>query len=412
MTEHRSSTFTLGYEEFGRKSEQFIDQEIRSSSIVLDTNAVLNLYRMKPSARNEYLRVLEKVATRIWIPRQVADEFHRNRISCVDSHAKSLSEKYDKVAEAAKVLVAALGDFYKLHSLADGRSAQHLAPLNQSISEITDTIAAEVSEYDLTPGALLSQDPILERLGVIFDGRVGQEISNNEKEERKKEALKRGKESTPPGYLDVQKKGDDGVGDYLIWMEMLEHAKDKKKNILFISTDTKGDWIRFQCGMAVGPRPELVEEMRTIAEVGYHQITLAHFLARAAHVLDVQVSQATIDQANETPLDFGKAMRHIERRAHDIADLEGRISTVKDMLDGITQRKEAAQRQLSVASERATMEDSQLRRDQLLAEASDAEAYFRSIEEQHRSALNGLGALEAQRASFITEVQVLEQYAI
>ncbi|MFF1470098.1 PIN domain-containing protein [Streptomyces mirabilis] len=412
MPEHRSSTFTLGYEEFGRKSEQFVDQAIRSSSIILDTNAILNLYRMKPSARNEYLQVLEKIANRIWIPRQVANEFHRNRISCVDSHANSLKEKHAAVTEAASNLRGALGDFYKLHSLADGRSAEHLAPLNNAISRITDSIAAEVAEYDLSPGPLLSQDPILERLSILFDGKVGVGIPESEQAEQVKEAVRRGKDSTPPGYIDIQKKGEEGVGDYLIWKEMLEHAKEGKKNVLFISTDTKKDWMRVQCGMTVGPRPELVSEMLKIAGVAYHQLPLAQFLARAAHVLDVRVSQDTIDQANETPRDEMKAKLHIEKRVQQIKEIEERMATMQKMSREIAQQRDAAQQSVMAARERAVRSDSPEILSKLFAEVDEAQAYLENLEEQYRKVRDGLATLRSQRTSFTTEVRVLEAYAI
>lgn len=412
MPEHRSSTFTLGYEEFGRKPEQFVDQAIRSSSIILDTNAVLNLYRMKPSARNEYLQVLEKIANRIWIPRQVANEFHRNRISCVDSHANSLKEKHAAVTEAASNLRGALGDFYKLHSLADGRSAEHLAPLNNAISRITDSIAAEVAEYDLSPGPLLSRDPILERLSILFDGKVGVGVPESEQVDQVKEAVRRGKESIPPGYIDVQKKGEEGAGDYLIWKEMLEHAKESKKSVLFVSTDTKKDWMRVQCGMTVGPRPELVSEMSKIAGVTYHQLPLAQFLARAAHVLDVRVSQDTIDQANETPRDEMKAKLHIEKRVQQIKVIEERMATMQEMAREIAQRRDAAQQNLNAARNRTVRDDSPQLVTNLYAAVDEAQAYLETVEEEYRNARDGLASLRAQRTSFTNEVRVLEAYAI
>ncbi|MEV5843149.1 PIN domain-containing protein [Streptomyces sp. NPDC051985] len=299
MTEGFSGSFTSGYEQFWRKPTEAVDGAIKSSLIVLDTNAVLNLYRMKPSAREEYLQVLVKIRPRVWIPRQVADEFHRNRLSSVATHLNSLKSKADAVSQEANDLRSALRDFYKLHSLADGRSGEYLKPFDEMLTKITNTVAGEVAEFDLTPEGLLSRDVILERLASIFDGRVGAAYSEDVEKEVMTEALRRGKDKVPPGYIDVQQKAEKGVGDYFIWRQILDKAKSDSVDILFISTDVKEDWVRVQCGFTIGPRPELVREIRDVAGVTYHQLPLAAFLSRASRVLNVRVSQDTIDQVNE-----------------------------------------------------------------------------------------------------------------
>ncbi|MEI5035730.1 PIN domain-containing protein [Streptomyces sp. S1A(2023)] len=301
MSEFTSSSFTQGYEEFWRKPQDFVDAAIAASTVVLDTNAILNLYRMKPSARKEYFQVLQKIESRVWVPRQVADEFHRNRISTVDSHLNSLNDKSDKVVEAAESLKFALRDFFKLHSLADGRSSDYLQPLNEAVAEITTSVWREVEEYDLKPSDLLSDDPVLKRLSHIFEGKVGSGIPIDERKDATEEALRRGENETPPGYKDVKNRGEKGVGDYLIWREIIEYAKSTERDVLFVSTDMKEDWVRKQCGFSIGPRPELVREMRTSAGVGYHHIPLAVFLSRAAAALKVPVSQDTIDQVKGRP---------------------------------------------------------------------------------------------------------------
>ncbi|WP_406446002.1 PIN-like domain-containing protein [Streptomyces sp. NBC_01613] len=412
MSEYRSGSFTSGYEEFWRKSNDFADEAIRSSSVVLDTNAVLNLYRMKPSARNEYLQVLEKVSDRIWIPRQVADEFHRNRLSSVANYQNSLAEKYEAILEAAKVLKDSLRDFYRLHSLADGRSSDYLAPLNELISGVTDSIAKEVAEYDLNPGSLLSDDPILAKLAVLFDGKVGERLPEEEEAEVKKEALRRGTEKVPPGYIDIKKKGEAGYGDFLIWTEMMGNAKTTKKGVLFVSTDTKEDWIRSQCGMPIGPRPELVREMRETAGVSYHQVPLSIFLTRAAEVFDVEVSQGTIDQANESASETDKARRHILKRREQLTDLDRRIAEVQGMQDAFESDRDAAIAAKSAAENDLDGENGPEYRKAMYREVDVAEARLAQIEQQLAGIRNGLGSLKAQRDSFATEIQVLERWAI
>ncbi|MER6421357.1 PIN-like domain-containing protein [Streptomyces sp. NPDC001137] len=421
MTNYGS--FTSGYEQFLRKPVEEVDDAIRSSVIVLDTNAVLNLYRMKPSARGEYLEVLKKIAPRIWIPRQVADEFYENRLSSVAAHVTSLTKKSEAVSEAAEGLKAALRDFYKLHSLADGRANEYLAPLNDSIAQITQVVEKEVAEFDLTPQGILSGDPILEHLAAFFDGRVGPEFSEEEREEAKREALRRGEQEMPPGYVDVRKKKEEGVGDYFIWSQMLDKAKSDSVDILFVSTDTKEDWVRIQCGLSVGPRVELVREMRRVAGTDYHQLPLAVFLTRAARVLDVKVSQDTIDQVN---------MRNVEERRNEArrkeirqlalrqeaAELEVHLDRMRAMMANYRSQAGAAEQRVQMTEEALALvkikdgtdgadllEDATVR--SLLHNRDAARQELYRILDILRSTESSYASLEARRSAFQGEIEGL-----
>ena len=402
MSELNSTSFTQGYEEFWRKPQEFVDAAIKSSTVVLDANAILNLYRMKPSARSEYLQVLQKIADRVWIPRQVADEFHRSRISTVDSHVNSLSTKSDAVSEAAEVLRSALRDFFKLHSLADGRSTDYLKPLNKSISGIVDSIKREVEEYDLKPSDLLFSDAILAHLAVLFDGKVGVGVSADERNGLMEKALQRGKQEIPPGYKDVQRKGNEGVGDYFIWWEMIEHAKVAKKNILFISTDVKEDWVRRQCGFSIGPRPELVREMRESAGVEYHHLPLAIFLSRAADVLNVKVSQDTIDQVKDRSAAIERRRLKnevlvrrdaLEANEHSLIEMQHAVHVLhRDTVEAENRVTESRKRLARVGA-------SQVERDDALAEAAIAEDILRRKTAEYEAATSSLARLERDVAA-------------
>ncbi|MEU3418628.1 PIN domain-containing protein [Streptomyces murinus] len=356
MSEYHVGSFTVGYEEYWRRSQSSLDKAIESHQIVLDTNAILHLYRMNASARGEYLNVLEKVANRIWIPRQVADEFHRNRLSSVDVHIRALREKSSAVMDAANTLQSALRDFARLHSLAGGASA-YVAPFNDSIGQIKRAVQSNVDEFDLSPERLISDDPILRRIAVIFDSRVGAGVPPERRQEVEQEAERRGKEKIPPGYKDVAKKGEEGYGDYFIWQEILDQAQATKKPILFVSTDVKEDWVRTQCGLTVGPRPELVEEMRRIAGVQYFHITLASFLARASGVLDVPVSQETIDQVKERSDAQRRLKKELNELTLQLAEISDQAVAVHRIAQEAEQREMMAVARLAAAEEASSKFD-------------------------------------------------------
>ncbi|GHD33108.1 hypothetical protein GCM10010313_78260 [Streptomyces violarus] len=321
MSEDVPGSFVAGYEPYWRRSIEEIEAAIKSSTIVLDTNALVNLYRMAAEGRAEYFAVLSHVSKRLWIPRQVVDEFHKVRLSAVASHISGLKSKSAAVGEAAEKLQAALRDFARLYSLADGRVAEYMKPLDSAISGILDHVKNDVEGFDLEPGRLASHDPIMNRLAEILEGKVGSGIPVADMPDALKEAERRGAEKVPPGYKDWEQKGSDGVGDYLIWREMIEYAKTVKRGVLFVTSDVKDDWFRRQSGFVIGPRPELVKEMREEGDSRYHHLTLAEFLGTASRALGVFVSTNTISRAKELERD--------RVRTANREELEDRVAAVR-----------------------------------------------------------------------------------
>ena len=51
-------------------------------------------------------------------------------------------------------------------------------------------------------------------------------------------------------------------GDFIIWKQLIEHAIDTKKNVIFVTDDEKEDWWEEFNGKTIGPRPELSKEFR------------------------------------------------------------------------------------------------------------------------------------------------------
>ncbi|GAA2299234.1 hypothetical protein GCM10010234_47280 [Streptomyces hawaiiensis] len=408
MSEYHRGSFTAGYEEFWRKSQSSIDEAIETYQIVLDTNAVLNLYRMNASARGEYLHVLETIANRIWIPRQVADEFHRNRLSSVSAHIRALNDKSDAVMSSADSFVSSLRDFARLYSIA-GSAKAYIAPFSESIEKIKQAVKSHVDEFDLSPERLVSDDPILRRLAVIFDNRVGVGIPSEQRQEVQKEAERREREKIPPGYKDAAKKGDGGYGDYFIWQEMLDRALEVKRPILFVSTDVKEDWVRVQCGLAVGPRPELVTEMHRVAGVEYYQITLAAFLARAASVLKVPVSQETLDQVTDRSDTRRKLKRDLSEMTSVLGTLNDEAAAVQRILQEAEQREAMAAGRLAATRDGLSRVD---RSDPEWAQHSAELEYFEASRDEaslaRRLAQQQLASIAQRKAVALDAIKLIE----
>lgn len=76
----------------------------KEAIIVPDTNVLLDLYQLPPTAREEMLAVLTELKERLWIPYQVALEFRRQRLNVISTERKATED----ALETAKSLVDAL----------------------------------------------------------------------------------------------------------------------------------------------------------------------------------------------------------------------------------------------------------------------------------------------------------------
>jgi len=63
--------------------DEAVAAALRTGLVTPDTNVMLAAYRFERHARDELLAALEKLEDRLWIPHQVALEFHRNRLGVI-----------------------------------------------------------------------------------------------------------------------------------------------------------------------------------------------------------------------------------------------------------------------------------------------------------------------------------------
>lgn len=84
------------------------------------------------------------------------------------------------------------------------------------------------------------------------------------------------------------------AGDFLVWLQTLREAKQRQRDVLFVTGDVKEDWWRREFGELRGPRPELAQEMR--AETGGRLFMLRpeSFLVHARRILQVQVDDESV----------------------------------------------------------------------------------------------------------------------
>lgn len=280
---------------FYKKTEQELKELFDKAVFVFDTNVLLNLYRYSDLTRKDFFQVLEQLSARCFMPHQVAHEYFRNRLSVIYSQ----KETYDKTIAKVKELKSDI-DNSKQHPFVSEK-------LSLRISEVFDDLFEELDKGKREHSSRLDDDEILEQLSNIFKN-VGSEKSSDELVKIAEEGDKRYKEKIPPGFEDASKANEKmpfvermkAYGDYLIWLEILEHAKEKDVDLIFITDDVKVDWWQKEKGNIIGPRIELVKEFSDKTDKKlFHMYTVERFLEYVSTFVKTDISKESVKEVRE-----------------------------------------------------------------------------------------------------------------
>lgn len=259
---------------------------------VLDANVLLSLYRYSDSTRSELLNVFNSLKERLWIPHQVASEYLENRLSVIADQLKA----YDDAAKKVDGIQKSLENINQA-PFVSGNTQQEAVSLFKKLAE-------EFSEKRAVHDRRVYSDDIKDALEVLFSGRVGKPFSREETEHHITEGAARYSENIPPGFEDRKKGGDSQIftdrckpyGDYFVWLQLIEKAKEESIPIIFITGDVKDDWWSSFQGKTIGPLPQLVEEFQRKTGKNFYMYTPHRFLERANDHLKQAVSQVAVDE--------------------------------------------------------------------------------------------------------------------
>lgn len=280
--------------------------------IVLDTNVLLDLYRLPASARDELLSVLELLKERLWIPYQVALEFQRRRLTVIASERKAseeaLSEATDLFEEVQKIVISLQIDKRGL----DIESQ----PLLDGLKVANDKLIAAIDAVHKSQLDIAVSDPVRDKLDSLLYDKIGSAPAD----QAALDVLAENGDSRyinkiPPGYADADKdknpneaaffheglKYERKFGDLILWRQLLHYAREKKvKAVLLVTADRKEDWWWREKGKTIGPRPELAAEMHKIAGVDlFWMYSSVQFLANAESFTQADVSEESVTELEE-----------------------------------------------------------------------------------------------------------------
>ena len=199
------------------------------------------------------------------------------------------------------------------------------------------------------------KDEILDEILRIFDGRVGQSITEEEYSRIKTEGKERYEKRIPPGYRDSKKQqgeeNDNNVyGDLIIWKQIIKYSKDNDTGIVYVTHDQKEDWWNIVKGKTIGPRIELRREFTQETQHDFHMYSMNSFIATYNLINEKPIAQSVVDEVSG--FDKTNKERHsktqknsdvslierITRTEETISKIENRIMRRKQIVDSIDEK--------------------------------------------------------------------------
>ncbi|PJN57793.1 hypothetical protein PAEAM_39000 [Paenibacillus sp. GM1FR] len=267
-------------------------------AFVLDANTLLNLFRYPKESRDAMLEILESIKERIWIPHQVALEYHRNLENVLyeqKNEYETLEKEY--INELQKLIS-------KLKKLKHSNISTH--KMVESLEQSRDLIKKELSSQREEQPDLLT---IKERINDLIGDNVGQEFTQDDLNKIFSEGNERYENKVPPGFMDSKKnhsyfhnglKYQAAYGDLIFWKQILKYATNQDvKSIVLISDDRKEDWILEVNGQKKGIHPYLINEFNNLSGGKlFNSFNSVQFIVQSGKFLEFK-SSATVSEIIE-----------------------------------------------------------------------------------------------------------------
>jgi len=359
--------------------QEDLEQSWGEAHFAFDASILLHLFRCPINQRQHLIEVFRKLENRLWLRFHGALEYHRNQKSVAEEQRTSIDRVRQTLEKALRDFRNAVGPQTQRHALLE------TGPFVREVEESVERFRDQLDEVERAHVERYEEVPLLRELEAIFAERVGPPPATQAQLDKwVSEAKTRIANSIPPGYLDARKSRADGsaefsygglrysaeAGDYLVWNQTLEFAKERSiKKLVFVTNDRKSDWWWEESGKRLGPRPELVEEARRIASIEFlGLVSIERFLERqlpedaiAAQsptlvpIAGAEMGTPSIVQSSPGPLD---ALASVEELIPKMTQLMGEfVLDMKEMTAAMNLAAKRLQQAQSARDKRAVVND-------------------------------------------------------
>lgn len=319
------------FKEYYRPAENEFEELWDNCVFVPDANVLLSLYRYSSNTTKEFMEMFKILSEkkRIWIPHQVGFEYHKNRLGVINEQVEAYDTLIKEINSSKDQLKGRIGRFNKHPFIKMGK-------INRKIDGVCSGIITELEKNKSKHPDLTKDDVILSNITEIFNGQIGKAYGPDEVTNLYAEGNKRYAKKIPPGYNDIDKTEEEKFGDFIVWLQIIDKAKEINKPIILITDDVKDDWWLIFKGQTIGPRPELVKEISENAKVNFYMYQSDRFLEYAKKHLKQDITQQTINEIR----DYKRVEKSIEDTSRMFIDhrLRVKLFNINSEMENIEQQ--------------------------------------------------------------------------
>ncbi|HBM90613.1 MAG TPA: hypothetical protein DD400_01860 [Rhodospirillaceae bacterium] len=278
-----------------KDNETDLKRAWKNSLFVFDANILLNLYRYSDETRKEFLRILDKIKDRVWLPNRAVEEYLSSRVDVITKQEKAYNDTIASIEGLKSNL-----DNTRQHPFVNSQ-------VKKAADAAFDSLCEDLKKNKEVHTSRIFNDTIQEEIAQLFEKNVGEPYEKDRLEKIITEGEQRYKEKIPPGYKDASKFDGSEVftekckkyGDLILWMQVIDKAISSKKGIILITDDKKEDWWLKSSGKTIGGQPELIKEFKDKANKPFHMYQADLFLKLATANLGEKVSEEMVEEIRE-----------------------------------------------------------------------------------------------------------------
>lgn len=257
---------------------------------VFDTNILLSCYRFSKLLSKSILDAIETVKERIWMPKQVAVEFAKNRYCIMLQNEEKLAKLNKNISDIIAEIKSSVS---RNESANDNKQSAAIKKIENALKDGVNLFKKNSIMFDSS-----RKENVLVKILDLFKGKVGEGFDSQTLEELSKEAENRYEKKVPPGYKD-KGKDENQYGDFLLWKEIIGYARANKRDIIFVTEDQKEDWFWRKDGKTIGPRYELKREFYNETNQELLMYSLTSFLEHTSKANDKKMNLKEIEEISK-----------------------------------------------------------------------------------------------------------------
>ena len=152
--------------------EDYENEVWENGTLVVDTNVLLDIYRVSPETSEDLVKVLNTYAEkdRLWIPFQIAQEYHEELYHVVYSQMKNFDTAYSCLKEFKTKI-----NEKRNHPFLNEEQCQDIEKMLNNIKRIFDEQKEKLKQS-------IKSESLKTKIADIFIGRVGEGFAENDLE--------------------------------------------------------------------------------------------------------------------------------------------------------------------------------------------------------------------------------------